>query len=57
LKLYATGRELIDQCRDRSASDAVLRLEPFSGMGRVDLENRLEAVRDQLDSNKTPATP
>ncbi|MDM7948572.1 hypothetical protein [Hydrogenophaga sp.] len=56
-KLYATGRELVDQCRDRSASDTVLRLEPFSGMGRVDLENRLEAVRDQLDANKSPVTP
>jgi len=56
-KLYATGRELVDQCRDRSASDLILRLEPFTGLGRVGVENRLEGVRDQLDSAKIPASP
>lgn len=56
-KLYATGRDLVDQCRDRSVSDRVLRLEPFTGLGRVEMENKLEGIRDQLDSGKLPVTP
>jgi chromosome segregation ATPase len=54
-KLYATGRSLIEQCRDRSATDSVLRLEPFTGIHRVGIENMLEAQRDRLDEQKTPA--
>lgn len=54
-QLYATGRSLIEQCRDRSAKDTVLRLEPFTGMGRVGIENMLETHRDKLDEHKTPA--
>ncbi|WP_332749086.1 hypothetical protein [Hydrogenophaga sp.] len=56
-KLYATGRSLIEQCRDRSANDSVLRLEPFTGIHRVGIENMLESHRDQLDEQKTPAVP
>ncbi len=51
-EIYALGRNLIDQCRDRSASDTVLRLEPFSGLGRVGLENMLEEQRDKLDAQR-----
>ncbi|PZO15100.1 MAG: hypothetical protein DCF26_14045 [Burkholderiales bacterium] len=54
-QLYATGRSLIEQCRDRSAKDTLLRLEPFTGMGRVGIENMLETHRDKLDEHKTPA--
>lgn len=53
-QLYATGRSLIEQCRDRSATDTVLRLEPFTGMGRVGIENMLETHRDKLEEQKTP---
>lgn len=52
VQLYAHGRNLIDQCRDRSATDAVLRLEPFTGIRRVALENTLEEYRDKLDTQK-----
>ncbi len=52
-KLYAVGRSVIDECRDRSAGDTLLRLEPFTGIARVDIENRLEAQRDLLDAQKT----
>jgi len=51
-EIYALGRSLIEQCRDRSATDSVLRLEPLSGMGRVGLENMLEDQRDKLDAQR-----
>ena len=52
VQLYTHGRSLIDQCRDRSATDRVLRLEPFTGIGRVALENNLEEYRDKFDAQK-----
>lgn len=51
-RLYQYGRDLIEQCRDRSATDAVLRLEPFTGIKRVEIENLLEEYRDKLDAQK-----
>lgn len=54
-QLYDTGRALVEECRDRSASDTVLRLEPFTGIGRVRIQNMLETYRDKLDEHKTPA--
>ena len=53
--LYDVGRALIDQCRDRNATDTLLRLEPFTGLRRVAIENMLEAQRDRLDEYRTPA--
>ncbi len=56
-KLYAVGRSVIEECHDRSAKDTLLRLEPFTGIAQVEIENRLEAQRDQLDAQKSlPAT-
>lgn len=55
-KLYLHGRDLIAQCRDRSASDVMLRLEPFTGIKRVSLENVLEEYRDKLDAQKLTAS-
>jgi chromosome segregation ATPase len=52
IKLYSHGRDLIKQCTDRSATDMVLRLEPFTGLKRVELENVLEEYRDKLDAQK-----
>lgn len=52
LKLYQHGRDLVEQCRDRSATDAMLRLEPFTGIKRVEIENLLEEYRDKLDAQK-----
>ena len=51
--LYRHGRDLIDQCRDRSATDAVLRMERFTGIKRVEIENMLEEYRDRLDAEKS----
>lgn len=52
-QLYRVGRDLITQCRDRSAVETVLRLEPFTGLKRVDIENMLEGYRDKLDAYKS----
>ena len=51
-KLYQHGRNLIEQCRDRSATDVMLRLEPFTGIKQVEIENLLEEYRDKLDAQK-----
>ncbi len=56
-KLYAVGRAVVDECRDLSATDTLLRLEPFTGIARVRIENRLESQRDQLDAQRTPPGP
>lgn len=52
VKLYTHGRDLIKQCTDRSVTDMVLRLEPFTGIQRVGIENVLEEYRDKLDAEK-----
>ena len=52
MKLYQHGRDLIEQCQDRSKTDAFLRLEPFTGIKRVEIENLLESYRDKLDTQK-----
>ena len=52
--LYQGGRDLIEQRRDRSATATLLRLEPFTGLRRVAIENMLEAQRDRLDEQRTP---
>ncbi len=52
LKLYQYGRDLIKQCRDHSATDVILRLEPVTGIKRVEIENVLEEYRDKLDAQK-----
>ena len=53
--LYKIGRELIDQCRDKSATDVFLRLEPITRIGGVDIENQLESYRDRLDQERRSA--
>lgn len=52
--LYGVGRDLIEQCRDRSRTAALLRLEPITGLGRVAIENLLEEYRDKLDAQRLP---
>jgi chromosome segregation ATPase len=51
-QLYKVGIDLIAQCRDRSAVDTVLRLEPFTGLKRVEIENMLEKTRDSLETHR-----
>ena len=52
--MYAVGRSLIEECRERIGKDSATRWDAFSGITRVGLENRLEAQRDLLDAQKTP---
>lgn len=52
VKLHKVGRSIIEECRDRSASDTFLRLEPFTGIAQVNIENRLEEQRDLIDTQK-----
>lgn len=52
VKLYQHGRDLINQCQDHNASGKLLRMEPFTGIKRVELENLLEEYRDKLDAQK-----
>jgi len=52
--LYRHGRDLLGQCQDRSATDTVLRLEPFTGIRQVAIENLLQEYRDKLDAQKLP---
>lgn len=54
--LYQQGRKLIDAFGRYGECDAVLIAEPILGLGRVDRENRLEAHRDALDEQRTPAS-
>jgi chromosome segregation ATPase len=51
-QLYQAGRTVIDQCKDQSAGSMLLRLEPFTGIQMVEVENRLEQQRDALDAHK-----
>jgi len=50
--MYKWSRELMDQCRDRSSRDVFLRLEPFTGIKRVGIENMLQEYRDRLDQER-----
>lgn len=52
VKLYQHGRDLMNQCQDQNASGKLLRMEPFTGIKRVELENLLEEYRDKLDGQK-----
>lgn len=54
LLLYQHGRDLIAQCQDRSSTQTVLRLEPFTGIRRVAIENLLQEYRDKLDAQRLP---
>lgn len=55
-ELYAVGTSLINTCHGGNAGDAIRRLEPFAGLGRVTQENALEAARDRLDEHRLPVT-
>lgn len=52
--LYQVGRALIDDCRAYQADVKESRLEAFTGLGRVGLENILQTYRDKLDEHKPP---
>ena len=50
-KLYALGRDLIAQVRERTGT------EPVVGLGRVELENWAEGARDDIDANRLRSAP
>ncbi|MFP5419210.1 MAG: hypothetical protein ACLGHA_08650 [Gammaproteobacteria bacterium] len=54
-RLYGLGRELMQKYRDKSCQDALTQAEPFTGLKKVEVENLLEAWRDQLDREKLGA--
>lgn len=51
-RLYAIGREMMVKYRDKSCLDALAKSEPFTGLKQVEVENQLEAWRDQLDRER-----
>jgi chromosome segregation ATPase len=54
-RLYAVGREMMVKYQDKSCQDALAQAEPFTGLKKVEVENLLEAWRDQLDREKINA--
>jgi chromosome segregation ATPase len=54
-ELYKVGRDLIEQCRTKSFTDVFLRLEPFTRIKGVEIENQLEQYRDRLDNERRRA--
>jgi chromosome segregation ATPase len=53
--LYRTGIEVLDHYRNRTLGDRVAQGEPFSQVGRVRLENLIDAYRDRLDERRSAA--
>ena len=50
--LYRQGREILQSFGRGGECDAVSRAEPVFGLGRVERENTLEAMRDGLDEQR-----
>ena len=51
--LYRTGIEVLDHYRNRTLGDRMVQGEPFSQLGRVRLENLIDAYRDRLDERRS----
>ena len=51
-RLYAISREMMVKYQDKSCLDALAQTEPFTGLKQVEVENLLEAWRDQLDRER-----
>lgn len=51
--LYRTGIEVLDHYRNRTLGDRMVQGEPFSQVGRVRLENLIDAYRDRLDERRS----
>lgn len=50
-RLYQYGRELIDHVEKPEGFTSILRAEPFTQIGRVELDNIFQDTRDNLDQN------
>lgn len=55
-RLYGLGREMMQKYRDKSCQEALAQAEPFTGLKMIEVENLLEAWRDQIDREKLSTT-
>ena len=55
--LAGLGREMMARYRDKTCMDALKQAEPFTGVRKVEVENLLEAWRDQIDAQTVAAPP
>ena len=56
-RLAGLGREMMARYRDKTCMDALKQAEPFTGVRKVEVENLLEAWRDQIDAQTVAAPP
>jgi chromosome segregation ATPase len=49
-KLYQLNREILAQYRDKGFLDALVQVDPLTGIKSVQVENTLEEYRDKLDA-------
>jgi len=52
LALYKLNLELLEQYRDKGVWDALKQREPVMGLGRVELENKVEHYRARLNQER-----
>jgi len=51
-KLYELNREILAQYRDKDFLDALVQVDPLTGIKSVQVENFLEEYRDKLDAQR-----
>lgn len=54
-KLYDINRELLEKYNDKSAMDALLQREPFTGAAAVQIENLIQDYQYKIDDLKLPS--
>jgi chromosome segregation ATPase len=55
--LYRTGIEVLDHYRNRTLDERLGQAEPFSQIGRVRMENLVEAYRDRMEEHRSASLP
>jgi chromosome segregation ATPase len=56
-QLFAVGNEILDRYAGISVGDVLARREPFTGLKRVETENRIQDYRDRLLDNHVDTAP
>jgi chromosome segregation ATPase len=56
VELLGLNHELLDRYRAKSCADALAEAEPFTGIGRVRLENLLEEYKDRVSAARFRAS-
>jgi chromosome segregation ATPase len=51
-EMHRTGTELLAHYENKGCFDSVLQAERFTGLKRVEIENRVEDTRDRLDAQR-----